>query len=375
MSDNEVKSEIKYKVLIVDDKLENLQVLEKNLSRREVDVSSATSGRQAFELVETDLPDLILLDISMPEMNGYEVCKKLKENPDTKDIPIIFITARALPEDIIKGFEAGAVDYVTKPFYSSELISRVFTHLELKRSRDIIKKQNEELKYLNDSKDKFFSIIAHDMMNPFTILMGFSNILHMKYDVMSDAKRKESISVLKSTCERVVNFLENLLKWGRVQLNKVECDPQKISLDKIFDDNILLLKQNADQKNIAINSKISGDCYAYADHEMVSLVVRNLISNALKFTRAGGAVSVEAQTKENAVEVKISDNGIGINETDMNKIFRIDGHHTTVGTANERGTGLGLILCREFIEKNGGKISVESEQDKGSTFTFTLPRQ
>jgi signal transduction histidine kinase len=375
MCDNEVKSAAKFKVLIVDDKPENLEVLDKNLCRRGALVSSAASGRQALELVAADPPDLILLDISMPEMNGLEVCKKLKEDPATKDIPIIFITARAQPEDIVKGFEAGAVDYVTKPFYSSELISRVFTHLELKRARDTINKQNAELKHLNDGKDRFFSIIAHDMRNPFSILMGFSNILHMRYDTMNDAKRKEYIAVLNTTCERVVNFLENLLKWGRVQLNKLEINPQKISLKKIFDDNILLLKENANQKNIELKTEISGECYAYADHEMIDLVVRNLISNALKFTGSGGIILLEARITEESTEVKVSDNGVGINETDMKKLFRIDGNHTTTGTANERGTGLGLILCREFIEKNGGKIRVESKPDIGSAFIFTIPKQ
>jgi signal transduction histidine kinase len=377
MNIDEPQSRNNFKVLIVGDKPENMQVLGKILCKNGLNIISATSGPQALEIMAADLPDLVLLDIAVPEMDGYEVCRKIKENPATKSIPVIFLTAQVQTEDIIHGFEAGAADYVIKPFNLSELLSRVFTHLELKRARDIITGQNDRLKYLNDTKDKFFSIISHDLRSPFTILHGFAEHLQTNYKNMNDESRQELIRAMTASAAQTLKLIENLLQWAKVQLDKMKCDPREISLSEIFDDNARLLKANAAKKNIVIKTKVYDEDTAYADYDMINLVVRNLISNALKFTGNGGEVLVEAQNKndkEGAIEVRVSDNGIGIKAGNLEKLFRIDSHFTTDGTDNEPGTGLGLILCREFVEKNGGKIRAESESGKGSKFIFTLPK-
>ena len=377
MNIDEPQSRNNFKVLIVDDKPENMQVLGRILCKNGLNIISATSGPQALEIAAADLPDLVLLDIAIPEMDGYEVCRKIKENPVTKNIPVIFLTAQVQTEDIIHGFEAGAADYVIKPFNLSELLSRIFTHLELKRARDIITGQNDRLKYLNDTKDKFFSIISHDLRSPFTILHGFAKHLQTNYMDMNDESRQELIRAMTASAAQTLKLIENLLQWAKVQLNNMKCDPREISLSEIFDDNAHLFKSNAVIKNIVIKTKVYDEDYAFADYDMINLVVRNLISNALKFTGNGGEILVEALKKndnEDTVEVRVSDNGIGIKAGNLEKLFRIDSHFTTDGTANEPGTGLGLILCREFVEKNGGKIRAESESGKGSKFIFTLPK-
>ena len=164
-------------VLIVDDIPENLQVLGNILSAYGLDIGVATDGLQALENVKFQKPDLILLDIMMPGMDGFEVCEKLKSNPETSNIPVIFLTAKSQTEDIVKGFEVGAVDYVTKPFNSAELLVRVFNHLELKKAKDKIERQNDELKEMNDAKNKFFSIISHDLRGPFSGLLGLTSLI------------------------------------------------------------------------------------------------------------------------------------------------------------------------------------------------------
>ena len=182
-----------YKVLIVDDIEENLQVVGSILGEKNIAILFAKNGKQAIKIAQKKLPDLILLDINMPEMNGYEACKILKKDKQTSEIPIIFLSALNEKSDVVKGFEYGGVDYVTKPFNKAELLSRVNTHLELKYSKDQVKKQNKELKELNATKDKFFSIIAHDLKNPFYAISGLLELLFKRFEKYSDEKKKQFI--------------------------------------------------------------------------------------------------------------------------------------------------------------------------------------
>lgn len=367
-------------VLVVDDVLENLQVVSGILSANNIDVSAATNGEQAIRAVNFDPPDLILLDISMPDMDGYEVCKKIKENDKTKELPVIFLTARNELNDIVKGFKSGAVDYITKPFKVEELISRVNTHLELKRSRDIIqkqnqkiKKQNSELTILNSTKDKFFSIIAHDLKNPFQVLNNLAQLLLTNYKTYSQEKTIYFLNTIYKTTQRGTQLLQNLLEWARSQTNRIQCKPTTIKIFDLVVDNINLLQAVAKEKEIKIKNNVADFVYAYADRNMIHTVVRNLISNALKFTPKGGIVKIDAKFDGEKTTVIVSDNGVGMSEEEVKKLFRVDVHHSTTGTNMEKGTGLGLILCYEFIKMNRGEIKVESEKGKGSSFIFTLP--
>lgn len=384
-------------VLIVDDIPENLQVLSNILYEKGIEISFATNGKQALETIAYNPPDLILLDISMPEMDGYEVCERLKKSPETIDIPVIFLTARTQTEDVIKGFEIGAVDYVTKPFNASELVSRVFTHLELKKSRDIIDRQNMELKELNATKDKFFSIVAHDLKNPFNTMMGFAELLLMNFERMEKEKVKKFHRLMYKASKNGFDLLENLLQWARAQTGRLQWEPSEIDMKILVSQNFDLLNSNAQNKNIALVSKITQPLTCFADGNMISTVLRNLISNAIKFSKPGGQIIVSAKTFTKIVpvvtdeadeqedkptekevefaEITVSDKGVGMKEKDIKKLFRIDVHHTTPGTNEEQGTGLGLILCKEFVEKNGGSIRVESTFGKGSDFIFTIPRE
>ena len=363
----------KYEVLIVDDIPENLQVLSNILHEKGIDISFSTDGKQALEAVKFNKPDLILLDISMPVMDGFEVCENLQNNPETKEIPIIFLTARTQSEDVVKGFKIGAVDYVTKPFNSSELVSRVFTHLELKKSRDIIKNQNQQLEELNAMKDRFFSIIAHDLKNPFNTLIGFSELLIENFYDYDEAKTLRYLKLIANSSRQGFALLENLLQWSRSQTGRIKIKRKKQALLPIVEEVFELYQTGADRKSINIIIDVPKDLSAVFDKDMIHTIVRNLVSNAIKFTHENGEVVVRAEQKDELVVFSIKDNGTGMSQEIKEKLFRIDVSHTSPGTNQEKGTGLGLILCKEFIEQNQGEIWVESEQDKGSVFYFTLP--
>ncbi|MBD3305073.1 response regulator [candidate division KSB3 bacterium] len=352
-------------ILLVDDNPKNLQVLG-NLLEGTYKTAVARTGAKALEFVKKRPPDLILLDIMMPGMDGFEVCAQLQAAPETREIPVIFLTAKTETEDIVKGFDLGAVDYVTKPFRKEELLARVQTHLALRHSK-------EALHQLNITKDKFFSIIAHDLRSPFTGLIGLTKFIVENIEDYSKEEIKELVGDLQLSAETVYALLENLLVWSRLQRGIIKNQPEPILLKHIAQQNIRLFTPTAAQKGITLSNRIQDDTPAYADHNSVNTVIRNLLSNALKFTHTGGTVTLSATPKDEQVEVAVADTGIGMNAEGRAKLFQLDQPYQRPGTAEEKGTGLGLILCKEFIERNGGTIWVESEVGQGTTFRFTLP--
>ncbi len=368
MHNNSKEKQTKPLILIAEDIPKNMEVVCNILKKAGYRIAMAGNGRQALQMVSNVKPDLILLDILMPEMDGFEACRQLKQDPGIKDIPIIFLTAKTDTTDIVNGFKLGAVDYITKPFRGEELLSRVKTHLELKFSR-------EALKELNATKDKFFSIIAHDLRDPLQFLLLSADSLYNDYDSFDETKRKDYIHRFHNNSQQLSALLENLLTWARSQSGSIEIKPGEIDIGALAAETIDLLKGNAQQKDIALSSLIGTGIFAFADKDMIRTVLRNLISNAVKFTPRGGEVKVNASTstKGDRLEISVTDTGVGINEQDITGLFRIDVKKSTRGTDNEKGTGLGLILCKEFVEKNNGTITVTSTPGKGSCFTFTLP--
>lgn len=235
-------------------------------------------------------------------------------------------------------------------------------------------KQNEEaLTEANMTKDKFFSIIAHDLKNPFSTLLGFSGILSQDYDKFDDSTKKEFIKDIHQSSEHMYDLLENLLSWSIMQTDGMECKAQPINLPVLVDESIALLRAGADDKGIRLFSTIDEGARVSADVNMTNTVVRNLLSNAIKFTGEGGEVEISSRGKGNFQEIIVSDTGVGISAEDLEKLFMLDVKHLSYGTKNELGTGLGLLLCKEFVEKNGGAIRAESEPGKGSRFIFTIP--
>ena len=250
----------------------------------------------------------------------------------------------------------------------------VFSDITLqKKAEQTLIDSEIKLRDLNATKDKFFSIIAHDLKNPFNDIMGFTQLLSLNMHKYDKFKIEKFIEIIHHSSKLAYNLLENLLDWSRSQTGTLEFRPEKFILNEIIDENIELLLSTAQNKNISIYSEVAPHIFVYADKNMVRTIIRNLISNAIKYTRLDGFIRITNYYDKNSCEISVVDNGIGIPPKNIDKIFRIDESFSTSGTENEKGTGLGLILCKEFVEKNGGKIWVESSENEGSTFSFTLP--
>jgi len=259
-------------------------------------------------------------------------------------------------------------DEQNKPLYFLPIIQDITERYHAVQS---LKESEARLKELNATKDKLFSIIAHDLRSPFNGILGFSE--RLKENIKDIEKSEKYAAIINSSAKNTLILLDNLLHWAKSQTGQINYKPTKIVLSSIIEEIIELSNSQAKIKNIAINKAKSDEIEVYADEDMVKIILQNLISNAIKFTKTGGSINVVVITKQNHVEISISDNGIGINEEKLKTLFNISSNTTSRGTANEKGSGLGLVLCKEFVEKLGGKIWVESEKGKGSDFKFTLP--
>jgi signal transduction histidine kinase/Tfp pilus assembly protein PilF len=251
---------------------------------------------------------------------------------------------------------------------------------EIEEQRDRIKRQRDEmlaaydkLKELDATKDKFFTIIAHDIKNPVFNMQRIIEQLNKKYEIYSEEQRRRLIDTVDKSAGQLHTLLLNLLQWAKSQTGKIPHIPEKIDLYDIIKRNIELYQPYADKKTIYIKLEIQEILNVFADEKMTNVIIQNLLGNAIKFTHAGGLVKIKVAVQDEMAEITIEDNGVGMSEEDIRKIFQLESHHTTHGTNKEEGTGLGLILCKEFIEKNGGSIQVQSTVGNGSIFRFTLP--
>lgn len=226
---------------------------------------------------------------------------------------------------------------------------------------------------MNATKDKLFSIIAHDLRSPFTSLIGLSDFIVEDIEELSREEIKSFASMIRNSAQNVFNLLENLLQWSRFQTGRMDFEPTIQSLKIVAEQAITILEGKMLKKNINIENELEKDIYVYADDNMINSIVQNLLSNALKFTNNDGIIKLETGIEDNMASLYVTDNGVGMPQDVVDKLFRIDTHHTSLGTEKEVGSGLGLVLCKELVNKNGGEIYVESEKGKGSTFKITLP--
>lgn len=245
---------------------------------------------------------------------------------------------------------------------------------EQHQAEDILTENEARLVELNATKDKFFSIIAHDLRGPFNAIIGFAGLLREKIQREDYKEAGKYAEFIQESSYRAMSLLMNLLQWARLQTGKIKFNPEKIRLSEIIDEVTDLLKDAAQQKSITLNKELPENIHFIADKEMISNVIRNLVSNAVKFTNPGGKISISASRNQKELTIMVSDTGIGIEKSKIEKLFRIEGNQSAKGTRDEEGTGLGLILCKEFVSKHGGEIWVESESGEGSSFCFTVPQ-
>lgn len=362
-----------YKILIVDDVTSNVLLLKILLTNEKFQICTASNGHQCVEVARSEHPDLILLDVMMPELNGFDTTVILKKDPLTADIPIIFLTALNSPSDLVHGFQVGAHDFLTKPFNKEELIMRVMHQISLVAAKRYIIEQNEKLKRIISNRDKMYSVIAHDLRSP---MASIRMVLNLCVNVVTpDMVGEEIFGLLDKAnreSEETHDLLDNLLKWTKSQTGRLEVAYQNLELDDIVPGVVDIFTMIAEMKKIKLQYIPSEEhLKVRADNDMMKTVVRNFISNAIKFTPEGKGIEVYYKKSGEFAKISVRDHGVGIAPERIDTLFHKG--ETTYGTGGEEGSGLGLQLCADFARKNGGDVMVESTLGEGSTFSFLVP--
>lgn len=374
-------------ILAVDDQPNNLKVIAGVLGD-EYQLSIANNGHNALKILDKLVPDLILLDIMMPGMDGFEVCHEIKLRPQLKDIPVIFLTAKTEISDIVKAFEAGAVDYIFKPFNPLEVKARVNSQLQLFHTSRQLKElnyklavsqqelelTNVKLEMLNKQKDKFFSVIAHDLKTPFNNVIALTGLISESLASKEQESLLEYVTMLRNTTDKAMDLLMNLLEWAKSQTGNLKFTPGLIQPISIIQDVLAIYQESIRAKSLIVNFDCNPDYEFFGDQPMIATVLRNLLGNAIKFSLAGGVICLKVnRLADGSTQFSVKDFGIGISSDLLPLLFVLGANTGRPGTRGEPSSGLGLMLCKDFVERHGGSITVESAEGKGSEFSFTIP--
>ncbi|BBD54697.1 response regulator [Planktothrix agardhii 1801] len=365
-------------ILIVDDTPDNLRLLSKTLSEQGYEVQCAINGKLALMAVKHEPPDLILLDIKMPEMDGYEVCERLKMQEETAAIPVIFLSALDDVFDKVKAFTVGGVDYITKPFQVEEVFARIENQLTIRRLQQKLQNKNikleqlnQELKRSNRDLEEFAYVVSHDLQQPLQTITGFAELLlALKSEINLEQEAEEYVSPILEEGIRMQELIKNLLEYSRVGTKKRNFEPT--------DCQEILRKSLADLHSIIENSLAIVTCeklpILMADRIQLGQLFQNLIANGIKYQSPNiqPKIVISVQEKPEEWLFRVEDNGIGIKPENFDRIFQV---FQRLHTNQEYpGTGVGLAICKKIIERHQGRIWLESEWQIGTTFYFTLPK-
>ncbi|HKI88975.1 MAG TPA: HAMP domain-containing sensor histidine kinase [Draconibacterium sp.] len=376
---------------------------DKYSKRQKLIYNAFFESQQALKLITDNLPSLISyvtsdlhylfanktysnwLKISPNEVFGKHISEILGEKAYNEVLPYInmALAGQSVSFEGIRLYQGLNKQFIKTSlvphFDNDSKIIGVFVLTtditQLKKRENRIKKQKKELQKINAAKDKLFSVIAHDLKSPFNPILGFSQLLSEEIDTLSQKEIKEISKMLFQQSKDAFNLLSNILDWSRTQLNGIEASKEIIDLKEVIEEVVDFVDDNAQIKNIKLSAEIKDKPRVFADRNLLYSVLRNLITNAIKFTPENGEITVQAKERQHEIEMSVSDTGLGMTQEQLKSLFHSKSeYYSTYGTNNEKGTGLGLIICKEFVEKNGGKLNVASVKEKGSTFSFTIPR-
>lgn len=350
-------------ILIVDDTPANLSVLLNMLTQHGYKVRPAINGDIALTAVRNELPDLILLDIRMPGKDGYQVCRELKSDAATRDVPIIFISALDDIDDKVKAFQSGGVDYITKPFQLEEVLARVQTHL-------MLQEQRRSIQDLSDFKDEMLRIVSHDLKNPISIIQGYAELLESD---LADERLRDYVANIRRSSQKMLNLVMDLLDMARAESN-IPLELRQAAIEPVLAECVKSYTLPAQQRHIElVYEPPADDVVLWLDPDRFAQVINNLISNGIKYTAEGGRVTVSTAVQPNEFVIRISDNGAGVPKAALPRLFDKFYRVKTSQPTSVEGTGLGLAIAKAIVDKHHGKITVESQEGKGSTFYVTLP--
>lgn len=358
-----------FKIMIVDDDPLIIKTLERILFKRNYLFYSVYSGEEALKTVNDINPDIILLDVFMDGLSGYEVCKELANLGITKKVPVIFLTSSNQKEEILKGFAAGAVDFIVKPFHTEELIARLQTHLELKAARD-------EIKRINMVNSRFFSIITNDIKDSLTGVKGIAQFINdeINADDFNESEMKKLSGILLADSSQLYQYLENIIRWDQIRKTKKIPVQKNIFLSDVVHSITEEYGSSIKAKDITITQKINKDFFIDTNLNGLKEVLKEVIHNAIKYCYPSGYISIKAYKTGKANLIEIENSGAGLDKDVIDNIFRLDTPHSkTIGTMQEKGIGLGLIICDAWVKKLKGRISIRSEKLKNFVVVLEIP--
>ena len=374
-----------FRILIVDDVPKNIQVLGNILMAENYQLSYSQNGKEALAAVKQNDFDLILLDIMMPVVDGYEVCRQLKSDSKTKDIPIIFLTAKVEKESVVKGLKLGAVDYVTKPFYAEELLARVRTHLSLKdkteqlQSINVIleqkvaertaqlKEANEKLSTLEKAKSDFLTIISHEIRTPLNGISGFADIL---LDSLASTEHEEFIKYLKISSDRLVRFSEIALLITQLNAEKYTFEMIPMNVEKIISSALEEVQEKLGLANIKIEKDFTKDINIITNHNLIQKSLVNILENSIVYSPENGQIFINTSTDNGTINIEICDQGPGFSEEALSKLFE---YFSTDDIMHSEGLGLGLAAVKLVMDSHSGSISAKNRGEGGAQVCLTFP--
>jgi two-component system, sensor histidine kinase and response regulator len=356
-------------ILVIDDNAENLKVLGNILKENGYKIALVQSGKEAFSICESITPMLIFLDVMMPEMDGYEVLSKFKSVAETRDIPIIMVTAKNEAEDIDAALELGAVDYIKKPINKIELLARMRTTIKL-REKEIA------LQEMLKSKEEFIQIVAHDLRTPFASISGFADILMNDTELNAKMKteHKEYLKLIIDSSAFLVDYFNKLLNWASIEANGLQVRKVQVNLKNIIQTAQLLYTTKLSEKNLNFYNSIDDNALIEADSSLFQQIVNNILSNAIKFTPENGDISVLIENDTDNLTLIVRDSGIGIDKLTPAELFGKSFHKSTRGTNGEKGTGIGLHICKVIADAHAFGLTFRPAPNKGTDFVISIPQ-
>lgn len=364
-----------YTLLVVTSSFEEPGKIVEILREAAFQVIVAQDFDEIVHVAKLKQPDLLILNVkTSEEREGYAMIRRMKRNKDTRGISMLFVAAITEQTYIPDCLFYDNVDFISKPFRPKELVIRIQHQLSLIEAKKIIHSQNQKLQKTIESRDKLYSVIAHDLRAPIGTIKMITASLENDRNRMTDPHVLKSFDMIHETSEEAYNLLENLLRWSRNQNGKTRVYPTTFDLSKAIHQVIVLFNAIAASKELKMNDHSIPGIVVYADEDMIRTVLRNLLSNAIKFSFPGGLIDISLSEMPDMIMVAVKDNGQGIKKELQSKLLKGNEYISTYGTHNEKGSGLGLMLCRDFVKMNKGKFWFSSQENKGTTFYFTVPR-
>ena len=362
------------RILAVDDDRINLRIIGGILRHEGYEIAEAGSGEQALESYATFQPNLVLLDVMMPGIDGFTTCRTLKKAYGDKCAPVIFVTAKSEADDVVMGFDAGGVDYLTKPFRPKEVVARIRTHLSNQQLVEQQKHLVDQLSKANAAKDRFLGMCAHDLRNPLSSIRGLAELLGEGAIGPISTEQQEIVQTIHGASQSMLQLVNELLDVATIEAGHLKLDKAPTSVVEIVERSVHLSNMEAAKKNTRVDMLSTvGDPMVDVDRNKMRQVVDNLISNAVKYSPKGSVITVTIHTDGNVAGFAVHDNGPGIPDGERDKLFKDYGRLSTKPTGGEKSTGLGLAICRKIVEAHQGTIGVKNLPGHGAEFIVSLP--